>query len=493
MSLRWGIYFLISILMLLLVSPFTSLLSPYYMDDPAIFSVVGRGIAHGMVPYRDLFDHKGPLLFYINGLGYFIHDGKAGVFLLSAIFMTVNLWLVHRTSSILAGPRLCFIPLTLFVVIYICMGETSNTSEEWSLPFTLAPLYLVIRNYASKKESSALPFGLWFIIGICIGAHMMLRPNNAAMLCGLACGLAIIDFAKCGFPAVISRIAVLMAGSMVLILPFVVFFFAIDALQDFMYANFIFNYKYVQNGADMWTIKRFLATFAKVCSCPFAIFLLWRLTVKKEISRALALSIALGGIISSLNMFIGRGYAHYYICYLPFAVVAASVMIKYLCLLNLKWKATASALLVFVLFFPYFRALPSRIMNARDCYIKNAHDSDMAAVQEIASCIPANEKDQVWAYNVNPYFYLYSGILPCYKFFVLQPFHAKADSAINQGIDQMLKDSPPLWVAIPEGCHVSSGGLSEALAGQYELVRVSSVKPKTSPRIRLYRLKKNRG
>jgi hypothetical protein len=35
-------------------------------DDSAIFLYIGRAILNGQVPYVDIWDHKGPLLYYIN-------------------------------------------------------------------------------------------------------------------------------------------------------------------------------------------------------------------------------------------------------------------------------------------------------------------------------------------------------------------------------------------------------------------------------------------
>lgn len=52
-----------SIIFLLLFSPYTTPLNPYYGYDDNIFMIIGQGINKGYVPYKDLFDHKGPILF----------------------------------------------------------------------------------------------------------------------------------------------------------------------------------------------------------------------------------------------------------------------------------------------------------------------------------------------------------------------------------------------------------------------------------------------
>lgn len=71
---------LFCIAFLLLLSASTS---PLYKDlcdgDSSIFIFFGKAITLGKDAYRDYFDHKGPILFYINALGYFLTKSKVGV------------------------------------------------------------------------------------------------------------------------------------------------------------------------------------------------------------------------------------------------------------------------------------------------------------------------------------------------------------------------------------------------------------------------------
>ena len=55
---------------MLLWSAYDSPLFPLYnSSDSAIFMLIGKGITDGKIPYRDLFDHKGPFLFCIEPPG----------------------------------------------------------------------------------------------------------------------------------------------------------------------------------------------------------------------------------------------------------------------------------------------------------------------------------------------------------------------------------------------------------------------------------------
>jgi len=43
-------------------------------DDANCFFTLGRGIIHGKVPYRDLYEQKGPLLYFLYALAALISE-----------------------------------------------------------------------------------------------------------------------------------------------------------------------------------------------------------------------------------------------------------------------------------------------------------------------------------------------------------------------------------------------------------------------------------
>ena len=64
--------------------------SPLYIIndwyDANAYFTMGKGMMNGAVPYRDLFDHKGPLLYLLYGIGYLIDStGFFGIFLILSL------------------------------------------------------------------------------------------------------------------------------------------------------------------------------------------------------------------------------------------------------------------------------------------------------------------------------------------------------------------------------------------------------------------------
>ena len=60
-------------LFLLIFSWSTSPLYQTYGGDSPFFQIIGLGITQGKVPYVDLFDHKGPVPFFMNALVVLLH------------------------------------------------------------------------------------------------------------------------------------------------------------------------------------------------------------------------------------------------------------------------------------------------------------------------------------------------------------------------------------------------------------------------------------
>ena len=78
-------WWLLLAFVLLSIGSMCSYLYPYQNRvDQNCFFTVGKGMMTGLVTYRDLFEQKGPLLYFLHGLAYLISpDSFIGVFAVS--------------------------------------------------------------------------------------------------------------------------------------------------------------------------------------------------------------------------------------------------------------------------------------------------------------------------------------------------------------------------------------------------------------------------
>ena len=92
-------------------------------DDKYIFTYIGRVIAHGAVPYRDVFDHKPPLIFFFNYFGGLL--GPWGLWLIDTLLvMTASLFFFRLCQRFrLAWPWLLPLLFNLLLRNYlVCLG-----------------------------------------------------------------------------------------------------------------------------------------------------------------------------------------------------------------------------------------------------------------------------------------------------------------------------------------------------------------------------------
>ena len=101
----------------LTVNPFTL----YNGYDQAIFEQMGLGMLQGRIPYVDLFDHKGFLLYIINAAGLWLSPGHLGIYLILSLSLSLTFlcWL-HRELESSANKYFDF------VSCQICVQRANN-------------------------------------------------------------------------------------------------------------------------------------------------------------------------------------------------------------------------------------------------------------------------------------------------------------------------------------------------------------------------------
>ena len=80
------------------------------------FFTVGRGMRHGLTPYLDLYEQKGPLLYAVFALAAWISETSfLGVFLIEAVFCIYSVKSVELVNALTYGGRsACEYPIDIF-------------------------------------------------------------------------------------------------------------------------------------------------------------------------------------------------------------------------------------------------------------------------------------------------------------------------------------------------------------------------------------------
>jgi len=164
---------IISILSLTLVSKCSPLYAINDWYDPNCFYTVGKGIVRGLVPYRDLAEQKGPLVYFLHALAFLI-DGQSmlGVFLFEIISSTVTLYFIYKIARLYVSERQAMLLLPLWALcVYSSVSFFKGDSvEEFCLPILTVGLYHLLK-YSARE----MPARWVLLAGVMAGCVLWMK------------------------------------------------------------------------------------------------------------------------------------------------------------------------------------------------------------------------------------------------------------------------------------------------------------------------------
>ena len=200
----------------------------------------------GMTPYVDFADSKGPLLWFIYGVGYLISPTSyVGVFWLSVLAYTVTFAFIWRTARLFAGWResafvLAFMPTLLFLKIY----HNEVRAEDFCMPWVCIAIYCTCRAFLNHNAVSLRKwaFGLGFSVACCL----LIKWNMFFMMGGMAILVAGLSLAKKRVDGVLFGLL----GIFAVTLPFVVYFLIKGNFSAFVQEYFVNTFLITGRGKD---------------------------------------------------------------------------------------------------------------------------------------------------------------------------------------------------------------------------------------------------
>lgn len=133
--------------------------------DSGVFLYFGWRILNGELPYRDIWDHKPPIIYYINALGLALtNDSRWGVWLIEFFAILFAAALGYYLIKNLFGVFPALISLVLWLVTLIMTIQGGNLTTEYTIPLQFAALWLIY-----NIEDANYPHWHSFVLGI-IGA-----------------------------------------------------------------------------------------------------------------------------------------------------------------------------------------------------------------------------------------------------------------------------------------------------------------------------------
>lgn len=233
----------------------------WYGCDASFFTLVGRGILSGMVPYRDFYDLKGPYFFFIQALGQFIRKGHVGLFILQAVALWASLVLIYKLGRLYISHKKTLGIIVFFLLAYISLLWGGNCLEEFTLPMNLLVIYLNLKYLigpkiiktaadsepdAEEKTEEKRNLSLYLcaaITGLCFTIMTFSKVTAGAPLIGLCVGILILMMKRKQFKDFAFYALYFLLGAVVGFVPLLIYFGYHGCILKMLYCTFIFGFK----------------------------------------------------------------------------------------------------------------------------------------------------------------------------------------------------------------------------------------------------------
>jgi hypothetical protein len=235
--------------------------------DPNIYMDVGKAVRKGLVLYRDVFDHKGPLLLLVFAvLSIPSQYSMIGLYLLLCLTLGISLIYLFRTARLFVPEKtslgICLV-FPFFLLNNLTYSQGGGSAEELLLPCFCGSLFYLVRFFLREKQGGTDRAGFrelarpFFLLGIFAGIVLLVKINLTAFFLAL-CGLVFLRmlFRK-QFVLFLKTAGIFLGGISTACLPAAVYLAATNSFRDFFDAYILFNLKYAGHPYDTANLLSF--------------------------------------------------------------------------------------------------------------------------------------------------------------------------------------------------------------------------------------------
>lgn len=241
--------------------------------DANCFFTVGKVLTNGKVLYRDIYEQKGPWLYFLHALCYRLSEKSFfGVYLLELfagtffLYFSAKILRVYRVRGVYV--LLPLLASAVYASYAFCYGDSV---EELCLPLFAAAMYIAERAFSENRSISLRG---WLCVGVLAGLVFWMKFNLVGFFIGWALVPLWKTLRKDGFGALIKAVLCILTGVLLPSIPVLAYFGSVGAFSDLWQAYFYNNlFLYADKGEKALGVAAFSER------------LLWRIgnTVEKNV------------------------------------------------------------------------------------------------------------------------------------------------------------------------------------------------------------------
>lgn len=302
---------------------------PYFqkvpLTDSGLFMYGGMMILSGGLPYRDIFEHKPPGVFYIDALGLLLGGGSRwGVWVIELLSLCTAAMLSYFLLKKIWDVLPAFFGTVMWLIASFVFIDFGNSTEAYALPLQFGAMFLF---YSLEKDKK---YGWrWFLIGLVGGAAFMIKQPLIGLWIAICIYLVITRLKDKNTKNLKYTLLPLIAGVIGFTGLIFIFFAVQGAFGYFWETAFLFNVAYSKTTftarflAFLYGLREILPTSVIVIiTYFFTLFILKNsVLINENIKIILNLALIDLPVEFILAGLAGRPYRHYYIPWLvPFSV-----------------------------------------------------------------------------------------------------------------------------------------------------------------------------
>ncbi len=211
--------------------------------DANAYLSCGRGMLHGRVMYRDLYEHKGPLLYALHALCCLVQSGGfLGVYFLEILAAGLFLTAAYRTLTLYGAGRtaLLWLPVIAVLVYSSFSFREGDSAEELCLPLLGWSLYGML-SWLRREAPGRMAAGKLALNGLLCGCVLWIKFTLLGFYVPWIVGMMLWHAAKREWKAAFRSLGWFLAGIALATVPWLVYFGVNGAitpwLKTYLYDN----------------------------------------------------------------------------------------------------------------------------------------------------------------------------------------------------------------------------------------------------------------
>lgn len=445
--------------------------SPFYKQwygcDASFFTLVGRGICEGKVPYRDFFDLKGPYFFFVEALGQLMAHDRLGAFLIQIPFAFASLVLLYEICLLFISKKKAIFVLIVYLWGNITTLWGGNTLEEFALPLSLACLYIVLRHIVKdKKTFDEIPFLTITLLGVCLGIDILSKISVGAPVLGVIAAILFHNITSKDIKRLLLNILYIILGVAVAALPVIIYFGANSALSDMFYCVFKLGFSRGTNYYESFNLTWEL----KLSGCVFAF--IFAILTRKRMQREISVILMAMSAATWLLLHLGTPFYYYFTTVYPALCLALIMFLAiYEPLILFENWGQAVCIALFFVYLCYY--VPSGLDTVRTLLYERGDSQEGGYYEDaksIGALIPECDRDSVFSFMIDMQMFEINDITPCCRYVVNLPFFIELYPNALQDILDMLDHNPPKWLIIGSDFSENLPEIYESVMDKYDSI-----------------------